>query len=116
MIYSIIYFSQRISIQSSNLWLVTTILTYFNDLFIITPILILIRWIILNTIIIQDVQCIMKKLNQHARLILMRSSYGVMRYAECEIQKLNSACYLARMLPILPISRLLISINITICL
>ena len=110
MIYFIVYFSSDIGSRSTDLWLIISLVSFFEDLIILQPLIIWINWAMIDVPVARDARELVNYLSMRSRFIMMRTA-GQMREAGSLVQHFNSACRAARMFPALPVSRLLFSLN-----
>jgi biotin transporter BioY len=110
MIYFIVYFSTVIGSRSTDLWLIIALVSFFEDLIILQPLIVWINWAMIDVPVARDAREMVDYLSKRSRFIMMRTA-GQMRDAEALVQHFNSACRAARMFPALPVSRLLFSLN-----
>jgi hypothetical protein len=103
-------FGVRIGGHNTISWLQGNLVSLAQDLFLILPFRLYIKWIAMSSIIVQDVNIIYDHLRDKAKLLTMRSR-GLMKNANAKIHHLNPACRAARKYPGLAISRLLMSIT-----
>jgi len=110
MIYFIVYFSTVIGSRSTDLWLIIALVSFFEDLIILQPLIVWINWAMIDVPVARDAREMVDYLSKRSRFIMMRTA-GQMRDAGALVQHFNSACRAARMFPALPVSRLLFSLN-----
>jgi len=110
MIYFIVYFSTVIGSKSTDLWLIIALVSFFEDLIILQPLVVWINWAMIDVPVARDARELVDYLSKRSRFIMMRTA-GQMRDAGSLVQHFNSACRAARMFPALPVSRLLFSLN-----
>ena len=96
--------------RSTNLWLLVTLLSIAQEMFLFHPFKIWLLWILIYDHVSMEVRDVYQKLINNARIMLRRSA-GIMRDSNALVQHFNPACRAARMFPELPISRLLLSLN-----
>jgi hypothetical protein len=96
--------------RSTTLWLGITLVAFVQDIFILQPFKVFLRWIFINNIIATQVRTTIEMVRDRARVILCRP-YGLLRDSNALIQHFNPACRTARMFPELPISRLLFTLS-----
>jgi hypothetical protein len=111
MVYYIAYFSTIIGSRSTDLWLIVVLLSIIDDLIIVQPLVIWIKWAMIDAPVAKDARELVDCLKKRSRFIMMRSTGYMLRHTEALIQHFNSACRAARMYPSLPIARLLFSLN-----
>jgi len=110
MIYYIYIYTAQIGSRSSMLWIVVSIISLALDLVLLQPSRIWLKWIVINSVVSEDVRELVLGLKSRFMSILQRKA-GVMRDANSLIQHLNPVCRVARLFPQLPISRFLFSLN-----
>lgn len=96
--------------RSTNLWLLVTLLSIAQEIFLFHPFKIWLLWILIYDHASMEVRDVYQHLINNARIMLRRSA-GIMRDSNALVQHFNPACRAARMFPELPISRLLLSLN-----
>ena len=96
--------------RSTTLWLGITLVAFIQDILILQPFKVFLRWIFINNIIAKNVRETIEMVRNRARVVLCRP-YGLLRDSNALIQHFNPACRTARMFPELPISRLLFTLS-----
>merc|ERR1711871_1793969 len=109
-VYLIYQYHFSLGSRTTNLWLYITLLAFLQEVFLLQPLKILIRWVCINNVVAGDIRKMVFDFRDRCRIILIRKS-GVMRDSNALVQHFNPACRAARMFPELPISRLLLTVN-----
>jgi hypothetical protein len=109
-LYFIFTLNVGIGSRATGVWLGILSLSLAQDLFILMPIRIWLKWIVVNSNVAAEVQRVFDACNRRYEHILFRKA-GMMRDANSLIQHFNPACRAARTFPELPLSRFLININ-----
>ena len=110
MIYFIVYSSTIINSRSIDLWLIIALVSFFEDLIILQPLIVWINWAMIDVPVARDAREMVDYLSKRSRFIMMRTA-NHMCHTGALVQHFNSACRTARMFPALPVSRLLFSLN-----
>lgn len=110
MLYCIAVLGASIGSKSIDLWLVLVLVGIVVDNFAIQVIVAWLTWSVIYNSVFIEFESIMRNLKGKSRIILRRTT-GVMRPCNDLVQHLNPACRVARMFPVYPICRLLLSIN-----
>ena len=110
MIYFIYIYQVALGSRSTTMWLAITIISLFQDVVLLQPIRIWMRWIFINAMVAQEVRDVVFNFRDRCRIILMRP-HGLMRDSNALVQHFNPACRAARMFPELPISRVLMTVG-----
>jgi hypothetical protein len=95
---------------TTDMWLCGFLIPLFANIFLFTPLSLLMQWIGLASVVFGDVQTLHSVLSSKVRLIMLRRT-GMMKHATSLIQHMNPACRVARRFPELTVSRLLLSLN-----
>lgn len=103
-------FGVSIGPNQTKMWLLGLFQTFLLDLFILTPMKIWVKWIVLAVVSADMVRSVHHVTKTKAKLILSRRK-GLMSHANSFIQSLNPACRVARDYPHLGVARLLMSLN-----
>jgi len=109
----VVFVQQRnkvIGTRASNLWLIITLVSIFQDMLIFQPLKIWARFCLVTSFVSSDIRQIFDALTSRFVYIIQRRA-GAMRDANSLVQHLNPACRAARSYPQLPISRLLLAMN-----
>jgi hypothetical protein len=106
----IFLFGVRMGSHSTNSWLLGGLVSIVQDMFLLIPFKLYVKWIAMSAMIVADVRVIFQHIHKKSKLI-MRRSRGLMKSANGMIHHLNPACRAARKHPGLAVSRLLISIT-----
>jgi hypothetical protein len=106
----IFLFGVQLGSHTTNNWLLGGLVSILEDMFLLIPLKLYLKWIAMSQVIIPDVQVIYQHLQRKVRLIMLRSG-GLIKNANGMIHHLNPACRAARKHPGLAVSRLLISIT-----
>lgn len=109
-IYYIYVFNLSIGSRATNMWLLVVSINFLQDVFFVVPLKIWINYVIVNGNVSTDVRELCERLCARSKVILMRT-HGMMRDADALVQHFNPACRTARMVPELPIARLLLTLN-----
>jgi len=96
--------------RASAIWLMVTFLALIQDIFILQPIKIFVKYVVITSQVSADVRQLLDAMSARYISIIHRSS-GNMNDANSLIQHFNPSCRLARMFPGLPVSRFLIALN-----
>jgi len=110
MIYFIVYSSTVINSRFIDLWLIIALVSFFEDLIILQPLVVWVNWAMIDVPVARDAREMVDYLSKRSRFIMMRIA-NHMCHAGALVQHFNSACRAARMFPALPVSRLLFSLN-----
>ena len=110
MVYYIYVFNLSIGSRATNMWLLVVSINFLQDVFFVVPLKIWINYVIVNGNVSTDVRELCERLCARSKLILMRT-HGMMRDSDALVQHFNPACRTARMIPELPIARLLLTLN-----
>lgn len=102
--------SIHLGTRCTNIWLLVSLLTLLQDIFLLYPFIIWLLWIFIYNDVSIEVRQFYEQFAINSRIILRRTS-SLMRESNALVQHLNPACRAARMFPALPISRLLLSIS-----
>jgi hypothetical protein len=109
-LFFIFLFGVRLGSRTTNVWLTGAIVSWVEEMLVLRPLKIVLRWIMMSQIIFPDIIAIHEQLLRRARLIMSRTR-GMINTQHASIQHFNAACRAARQFPHLQISRLLISVN-----
>jgi hypothetical protein len=110
MLYLIYVYHFTLGTRSTSLWLYIVIVAFIQEVLLLQPLKILMRWIVINNVVSEDIRKTVLDFRDRSRIILIRSS-GLMRDSNALVQHFNPACRAARMFPELPISRLLMTVG-----
>jgi hypothetical protein len=110
MTYYVYVFNLSIGSRSTNMWLLVVAINFLQDVLFLLPLKLWINFVIINGNVSKDVRELCERLCLRTKLVMMRT-HGMMRDADALVQHFNPACRAARMIPELPISRLLLSLN-----
>ena len=109
-LYFVIYFAITVGLQGQNLWIIVFWVSVVVDALMVQILKLYLKWILLvNWLIGKHIRAFTRTLYKRSKLILIRSS-GLMRDSTSLVQHLNPACRVAREMPELHISRLLLSL------
>ena len=95
---------------ASNTWLAIFLFVFFEDVFLLCPVKIWFKYIVISSAGSRLIQSYHDLLKRRAEVVLRRY-VGLMSHANALIHHFNPACRAARTFPDLPVSRLLISLN-----
>ena len=110
-IYYIYAYNLYLGSRTSTTWVTITFIALVIDVLILQPLRIWLKWIVINSVVTEDVREIVHGLKTRFISILTRRA-GVMRVdASTMIQHFNPCCRIARLFPHLPTSRFLFSLN-----
>lgn len=101
-------FAVRMGSETTAYWLEGGCISFFEDILLLTPIKLYVKWIGMSFVVASEIDTVTAHLLCKFRLIMLRSR-GLMKTANDMIQHLNPACRVARRLPHLAVSRLLMS-------
>ena len=110
MIVFILQFNLVIGSRASTLWILVTVVSLLEDMFLAQPLGIWFRYSVVNSTVAKDIREIFDALRNRFVFIIQRRA-GTMRDANNLIQHFNPACRAARAYPHLPVARLLIAMN-----
>jgi len=110
MMYFIYIYQVSLGSRSTTLWAAITTVALFQEVMLLQPFKIWLRWILINAVIADEVRNVIFHFRDRCRIILMRT-HGLMRDSNALVQHFNPACRTARMFPELPISRVLITVG-----
>ena len=96
--------------RATDYWLLLSFLCLAEDIVFLQPLTVLLDTLLWHTGVRSDLYAICRTLKRRYCHILQRRR-GLIRDAGALVQHLNPACRAARMLPELPVSRLLIALN-----
>jgi hypothetical protein len=94
---------------SSQLWIQGVMVSFIEDLIILQPLAILFR-VFISRLVMYDIFSLQQTISNRSKWILQRRN-GIMRDCNSSIQRSAISCMIARMIPNLPISRLIMSLN-----
>jgi hypothetical protein len=106
----IFLFGVKLGANNTNNWLLGGLVSIAEDIFLLIPLKLYLKWIVMSTLIIADIKEIYHHLQSKVGLIMRRSS-GFMKSANGMVHHLNPACRAARKYPGLAVSRLLMSVT-----
>ena len=109
-VYLIYQYHFSLGSRTTNLWLYITLLAFLQEIFLLQPLKILVRWVCINNVVAGDIRRMVLDFRDRCRIILIRKS-GVMRDSNALVQHFNPACRAARMFPELPVSRVLMTVS-----
>ena len=101
-----IYFAVYIGPRASVTWLLAIFISVFEDAFLVQPVKIWVKHIIITAPAVKDVNIVLNGLRDRVKYVLLRKT-NLMKSMHHDIQHLNPACRTARYFPDLPVSRLL---------
>eukprot|EP01039_Chlorochromonas_danica_P002291 gene2291-2510_t len=96
--------------RASTIWLLLVFMAFIEDVIVLQPFKIALKWLIIRQSVSQDVYQLCSALRQRFGDIINRR-IGNMHDLHALVQHLNPACRVARLFPHLPVSRLLIAVN-----
>ena len=110
MIYYVLILDLGIGSRATDMWLIVVFVTLGEDIFILQPLKIWLKWVVLNSYVSEDAfhLCVALKLRYAS---VVNRQHGIMRDANSLLQHFNPACRAARLFPDLPVARFLISLN-----
>jgi hypothetical protein len=106
---TISFFAPRIGERATEHWMLATVSAIALELTVLQPMKLFLNSVVLPYVIYNDVRHLFDMLRRHTRFILNRR-IGLMRRSNDLVQHFNPACRAARIVPGLPIARLLLSI------
>ena len=109
-LYFVYIYQVSLGSRSTQLWLSITMLAIFQEILLIQPFQIWLRWVLINGMVATEIRETMKDFRDRSRVILIRTS-GLLRDSNALVQHYNPACRAARMFPELPVSRLLMTVS-----
>ena len=107
--YYIFLFSVSIGSKASDIWLTQSLISLTENIFLLQPIKIYIKWILLASAV-TSIQVWHKLLRDRSTNIMKRKT-GLIFDSNALIQRFNPSCRVARQCPHLSSSRLLMSLN-----
>jgi hypothetical protein len=110
MAYMVYHMSKHIGSEAVHIWIVIILSSIFQDIVLVQPMRIWLRWQIVNDRVSKEAKMIIDSLSLRFYSIINRTK-GTIRDSNSMIQHLNPACRAARMFPGLPASRFLLSVN-----
>lgn len=108
--YLIYYCNTSIASRSSTFWLVIAVIAVVQDAVFLQPFRVWFKCVAMPSYVSADIRELCRSIQHRFNFILTRR-VGAMRDASSLIQHLNPTCRVARLLPHLPVSRFLISLN-----
>lgn len=93
--------------KSVDLWLIVMIFAVLEDIFLIQPLRVYVKWILIAGVPAEEIAVLFDTLVIRAKSLLLRRR-GLSKNISSLIQYFNPACRAARYFPWLPISRILI--------
>eukprot|EP01035_Chromulina_nebulosa_P020554 gene20554-26659_t len=108
--YFIYNFNLGIGSRSTLTWIVLAFASLGNDIVVLQPLKIWIRWLTINSFVSAEVRQLIDALYLRWYSIINRRQ-GTVRDSHSMIQHFNPACRAARMFPHLPVSRFLLTLN-----
>ena len=110
MMYFVYIYQISLGSRSTTLWAAITTVALFQEVLLLQPFKIWLRWILINSVIAEEVRTVIFHFRDRCRIMLMRTN-GLMRDSNALVQHFNPACRTARMFPELPISRILMTVG-----
>lgn len=104
------YFGVYVGQRASGTWLICIGIALFEDVFVLQPLKIWVKWIVITAPAVKEVNLILAGLRDRVKYILVRKT-GLMNTVHSSVQHFNAACRASRFFPSLPTARLLISLN-----
>jgi len=108
--YFVLFLNFDVGSRATDMWLCVTLVSLGEDIFVLQPLRIWLKWVVMNSYVSSEAFKICVALKMRYSSIINRK-YGVMNDADAMIQHFNPACRAARLFPSLPVSRFLMSVN-----
>ena len=107
--YYIFLFGVSIGSKASNIWLIQSLIALIEDIILLQPLKIYIKWILLASAV-SSIQ-VWHQLLCNRSINIMKRKTGLIYDSSALIQRFNPSCRVARQCPHLSSSRLLMSLN-----
>ena len=106
----VIYMSTILGFKSSELWMLAVMCATIQDIFVVQPIKIYIKYILVIDTIREEMMALFSTFKIRAKTLIRRRR-GLMTNISSLVQHFNPACRAARMYPHLPSARLIMSLT-----
>ena len=104
------WFAIYIGRKASITWLLAIFISVFEDAFLVQPVKIWVKWIVITAPAVKDINMVLSGFRDRVRYIILRKG-GLIRTSHHDVQHLNPAVRACRYFPSLPVSRALMSLN-----